>query len=113
MQVLALTACVQQHEQTNLHHCLTDSRGMCVQLDSLKQALRQLADDKDASLAAALASLQEKLAKQQQELNATTAALKAAQAVGPHKWQPAPVPGQSYVEPSVNMQYGGRVRVRQ
>ncbi len=54
---------------------------MCLQLDSLKQALRQLADDKDASLAAALAPLQEKLAKQQEELDATTAALKAAQAV--------------------------------
>ncbi len=55
---------------------------MCSQLDALKQALRQLADDKDASLAAALAPLQEKLAKHQQEVEATSAALKAAQAVG-------------------------------
>lgn len=40
-----------------------------------------MADDKDASLAAAVAPLEDKLAKQQQELDATTAALKAAKAV--------------------------------
>ena len=76
---------------------------MCLQLDSLKQSLRQLADDKDASLAAALAPLQEKLAKQQQELDATTAALKAAQAVRSlhkwHKWQPTSLPGHSTLNP--------------
>lgn len=43
--------------------------------------MRQLADDKDASVELALKPLQEKLAEQQQKLDATDAALKAAQAV--------------------------------
>lgn len=54
----------------------------CMQLDSLKQAMRQLADEKDASVELAVKPLHEKLAAQQQELGSTAAALKAAQAVG-------------------------------
>lgn len=55
---------------------------LLAQLDALKQAMRQLADDKDASLEAELKPLCEKLAAAQQQLDATSAALKAAQAVG-------------------------------
>ena len=54
----------------------------CMQLDALKQAMRQLADEKHTSVELAVKPLHEKLAAQQQELGATSAALKAAQAVG-------------------------------